>query len=391
MALMAAPVKPRSATIGSALAVAVIGVRGERHRAADSGSGNRQHRRFRSDAGDDQAAADGADDAAEIERRETVAGDSKTEPGAVEHRRDPVERGVDGEHAREHGAPQHEGVTAEIWREQRAHGCARHGLFAEIDEAAARGHGVADLTKDAFELGPPVWMPCEVARGLGQIAHENGADSQGERAAECEESSPAEDRYEVSADRRGERPAKRHADDGQRDGEWPVLARDVLGDQRRGVRHGAAETETREEPQGGEGKEVVDEGDRGREHAKNHHAADEGDASAHAVADDAGQRSAEHHADHAARDHGSERAARHRPVTHHRRDGDAEQLVVDAVEDDRQCGEKNKEFLARAPVAAVQQLTDINRLRLMHGPLSVCHDAIALRPPARQEIRPGRA
>ena len=57
-------------------------------------------------------------------------------------------------------------------------------------------------------------------------------------------------------------------------------------------------------------------------------------------------------------------AARHGPVTHHRRDGDAQQLVVDAVEDNRQRRQQHEQLLPVAPMAFVEQLADIDGLVL---------------------------
>ena len=137
-------------------------------------------------------------------------------------------------------------------------------------------------------------------------------------AAEGKERAPAEHRHDVSGDERGERAAERDADDGQRDGEWPVPAWHAPGRERGRVGHRPAETEAGKEPQDAEGPEAIDERGGGRQDAEDEDAADERDAPAHAIADDAGQRSAEHHADHAARDNRPEVAARHGPVTHHR-------------------------------------------------------------------------
>ena len=63
-------------------------------------------------------------------------------------------------------------------------------------------------------------------------------------------------------------------------------------------------------------------------------------AAAEAIAGQPRGRAADHHADEAERDDRREGAARDMPVRHDRRDGDAQQLVVDAVEDDRQRGER---------------------------------------------------
>ena len=60
-------------------------------------------------------------------------------------------------------------------------------------------------------------------------------------------------------------------------------------------------------------------------------------------------------------DNRSEGAARHGPVTHHRRYGDAKQLVVDAVEDNRQRRQQHEQLLPVAPMAFVEQLADIDR------------------------------
>ena len=118
-----------------------------------------------------------------------------------------------------------------------------------------------------------------------------------------------------------------------------------------------------------EGPEAVDERGGGGEDAEDEDAADEREAAAHPIADEAGERAADHHADHAAGDNRPERAARHRPVAHHGRDGDAEQLVVDAVEDDRERRQQHEQLLPAAPVPVVEQVADIDRVGL-----SSCHE-----------------
>ena len=59
--------------------------------------------------------------------------------------------------------------------------------------------------------------------------------------------------------------------------------------------------------------------------------------------------------------------ARHRPVPHHRGDGDAEQLVVDAVEDDRERRQEDEELLAAAPAPVVEQVADVDRVSTWHA------------------------
>ena len=178
---------------------------------------------------------------------------------------------------------------------------------------------------------------------------------------------PAEDRHDVSGDERRERAAERDADDRQRDGEGAVSSGNVLGGERRGIGHRAAEAEPREKAQCAEGPEALDERHRGGQDAEDEDAADEREASAHPIADEACERAADHHADHAAREHRPERAAWHRPVPHHRGDGDAEQLVVDAVEDDRECRQEHEQLLAAAPAPVVQQLADIDWVSAWHA------------------------
>ena len=207
---------------------------------------------------------------------------------------------------------------------------------------------VADGVEDARQLGPALRVAGQESRRLGQRPHEDAGDADRHQAAEPEERAPAEHRHQVAADERRERAAERYADDGQGDGERAVAARHVLGRERRGVRHRAAEAEAGEKSQRRQRPGSVDEGDGGGEHAEDEDAADERDAAPEAVADDAGDGAADHHADHAAGDHRRERAARERPVAHHRRHGDAEQLVVDAIEDDGQRGQEDEQLLRDA-------------------------------------------
>ena len=188
---MDAPVTPSMMTIGSGFEVAVIGIKASTSGAGDGCGGDREHGGLRADARDDQSAADGTRDAAEIERGDAVAGDRQPEPGPSEHRRHPVERGVDGEHAREHRAPERHGVAAEVGSEQRANRRAGRGCLAQVDEGAAGRDGAADLAEDALELRPAFGVPGQIPWGFGQEAHEEGGDDERQYAAEGEERTPA--------------------------------------------------------------------------------------------------------------------------------------------------------------------------------------------------------
>ena len=164
-----------------------------------------------------------------------------------------------------------------------------------------------------------------------------------------------------------ERAAERDADDRQRDGERPVSPRNVLGGERRGVGHRAAKPESREKAQRTESPQALDERDRGGQDTEDEDAADEREATAHPIADEAGERAADHHADHAAREHRPELCARHRPIPHHRGDGDAQQLVVDAIEDDRERRQEYEDLLPTAPAPLVEHVADVDRLSTWHA------------------------
>ena len=232
----------------------------------------------------------------------------------------------------------------------------------QIDELGTGRHTMTDLAEDALELGPAFRMARKVAGRFRQEAHEHDGDEQWQRAAEGKEGAPAEHRHDVSGDERGERAAEWDADNGQGDGERPVPAGHVLGCECGRIGHRPAETQASQEAQDAERPEAVDERGGGGQDTEDEDAADEREAAAHAIANETGERPADHHADHAGGDDRPERAARDGPVAHHRRDGDAEQLVVDAVEDDRQRRQQHEQLLPVAPMPVVEDLADVDRV-----------------------------
>ena len=59
---------------------------------------------------------------------------------------------------------------------------------------------------------------------------------------------------------------------------------------------------------------------------------------------------------------GANAGRRQIPLAHQRRNGDAEQLVVEAVEDDGQRRGEDEQLLIAAPLAFVEQRADVNGL-----------------------------
>ena len=83
-------------------------------------------------------------------------------------------------------------------------------------------------------------------------------------------------------------------------------------------------------------------------------------AAAEAIAREAGRGAADHHAEIAERDDRREGGAWDAPLFHDRGDRHAQELVVDAVEDDGQRGEEDEPRLVASQAAAVEELTDID-------------------------------
>ena len=100
-----------------------------------------------------------------------------------------------------------------------------------------------------------------------------------------------------------------------------------------------------------------------RHHAEDDHAAKQRRRPPEPIAGQARDRAADHHAGVAERDDRREVAARHAPLAHHRRNDDAEQLVVDAVEDDRQRGERDEPLLVAGPAALSSRRPTSTRTR----------------------------
>ena len=93
--------------------------------------------------------------------------------------------------------------------------------------------------------------------------------------------------------------------------------------------------------------------------AKNDHAGDRRSPSP-AVACEPRDGAAEHHAGIAERHDRRKRSPRHAPFAHERRDRDTKQLIVDAVEDDRERGQADDPLLITAPAAGIDDLTNIH-------------------------------
>ena len=149
-------------------------------------------------------------------------------------------------------------------------------------------------------------------------------------------------------------------------------SRDVFRRERRGVRHGAAEAEPGEKAQHAEGRHTIGEGNQDRQHTKRHDAADERHPPAQAISDEPADRAADHHADHAGRQSRGKRRARQAPFVHERGHGRAEHLVVEAVENDGECGARHEKLLVGAPLSVVEQRADVDRFHLLSCPVKQC-------------------
>ena len=114
MALMEAPVTPSMATIGSGFDVAVIGMR------ASTTAPTTASRRNRSIVGREPMRAMtmppqiAPATPPRLKAPMPLLATVRPRPAPGEHRRHPVEGGIDGEHAREHRAPEGHRVAAEI-------------------------------------------------------------------------------------------------------------------------------------------------------------------------------------------------------------------------------------------------------------------------------------
>ena len=93
----------------------------------------------------------------------------------------------------------------------------------------------------------------------------------------------------------GDEASERNADDREGHREWTLPARHVFRCQRRRVRHRAAETDAREEPQYQERARSLDERDGDGENPERDHAGKECGAAAQTIAHHAAEKAANHH------------------------------------------------------------------------------------------------
>ncbi len=213
------------------------------------------------------------------------------------------------------------------------------------------------------DLGPASREPREKTRRLRQRPpHQQGGDDRHD-AADGEQRAPSHERQQTDAEQTGQRRAERHAHDGHRYRDRPFPQRDELGGERGGVRHRAAQANARQQPEDAELHRTAGQhGDDGH-HAEEHDVAEQGGPPAQPIADEAPDRTADHHAEVPQRHDRRERAPRHRPLPHQRGDDDAEQLVVDAIENDGQRDEEHDPLLIAGPLPAIDQPADVHGCR----------------------------
>jgi hypothetical protein len=108
----------------------------------------------------------------------------------------------------------------------------------------------------------------------------------------------------------------------------------------------------------------VDAGDGDCRGAEQHHAAEQRVAAPEAIPGQTAQRAANHHPQVAERHDRRKRRPRHPPLAHDRRQRHAEQLIVEAVEDDGQRREEDEPLLIAGPSPVVQQTVDVERRRV---------------------------
>src|SRR5450830_1973038 len=154
--------------------------------------------------------------------------------------------------------------------------------------------------------------------------------------------------------------AQRHADDGGGDGDGAVFGGCELRRHGGGAGQCAADAEAGDQAQDGDGQHVGCQADGAGGGAEDQHAADDGPAAAEAVGEQAGAGTAEAHADQAGGDCRGEGAAGDTPFFDQYRNGKADQLAVEAVHDDGQCGQADHELLHRGEDAVVQGFTDVD-------------------------------
>ena len=221
---------------------------------------------------------------------------------------------------------------------------------------------MSETREQREQLGPARPVPGEIARRLRQHLKQRRREHQRHDAAGQEQRPPAVSRQDFRTKDAGERAAQRNADDGQGDGKRTMAARDVFGRERRGIRHRATKSQSGKEAQHAEHRDAVGERHQDREQAERDHAAEQRNPAADPVADHAAGGAAQHHAEHAGGEDRCERRPGQSPLAHERGNGRREQLVVETVENDRQCGPGDQELLISAPVRLVEQRADISGL-----------------------------
>ena len=217
--------------------------------------------------------------------------------------------------------------------------------------ASAVDRDVPSAAAARLELGPS-FRPAR--RGSGEIP--GSSQHEGERrhdrndAAEHEQRAPAKCRQRGNRDETRQRRAERNADDGEGDREGAARAGTYSAASAAAFGIAPPRPMPATSRSDGERADAAGRRDRQRRHAEDAPCTTRSALAApEPIAGDAGDRAADHHAQIAQRDDRREGAPRDAPVRHDRRDRHAEQLVVDAVENDRQRGQEHEPPLVAAP------------------------------------------
>ena len=268
-------------------------------------------------------AEDGADDAAEVEGREAVARRADVEPGCRSASTAPSWcpcTPTAGRRRTTRTAPACRGGYSgtNSSRDRRAARPPSRARPRTRHRRARRGPAGAAARASS---GQRSWWRARKRGDSGSTFSRTAASTSGSDAADEKERAPAEARQDLR--RRRSRPAIRRAE----------CTRSSAS--RRTAGAASARTRTRAPPRWasrrrGRGRrgtaarrastDAVGERHQERQHAERDHAAEQRDAAAEPIADDAADEAADHHADHAARQHRRERRARQVPLAHERRE-----------------------------------------------------------------------
>lgn len=238
----------------------------------------------------------------------------------------------------------------------------RWALLQGIHIAQAIRHRTRHAPKQVSKLFPTPWSARQEAWRLGQPKPEQAPQHQGQRSADEEQHPPPVERQYLPGEQAGQHASQGNTDDGRCYGKGAMPCRRELGRHGGGAGQCTAYSQTGNEAQQGNRQGIRSQADRTGRGAEEEHAGDDSHPTSEAVSEQPRTRTANPHPDESSRYGGSERLTCDAPLLDHQRDGKANQLPVEAIQDNRKRGHQDHDLLHPGVRPLVEQGGDIGRL-----------------------------